>query len=668
MNKKIFITENQYRRIFLNEKTSIDDKADVINIINFLRSNGWSDWIIKGGNYGKNLYNCISGNHVYAMAMYNAITELNNTYIAPRVQTGVLVGGSFSSRLSGKMEICVKNKTYFPSQTCNQSAGGTYYSEATNFSDLADVISTKTISGYDASLILNNTTIYFDRSYILKDINDTFSSNKYAYNSGLFPDGYWNFLNTYFGTTNWSTILSKVKPITSGDLQTQTKGENSYEKNQPVKSVWESIGDCFTDYHCVLDVASIAVLAIPAVGPVVSMGLDFVNAASYGIEAANANTKEERDASIIAGGLTLLGGFLGGGPLVTKNIVTKGAANPKVYKYVDEVVERVNKSNLKSVSTDLANKEVVKIYQETAKKYGLNNSQILLAHDILNSWSKVDPNLAKMYSDALLQTNNKLTRSNLIKITSEPGFQKVLNKNGGDVITSLKAYSKTKAGKEALMEAGMFVVLMEVFQIPEVAQWLSKGINSVQHTFRPTTQTTIENEGYNWKATKEIFMSNSSSKDNTKLQNAFKKGWRPWTNWEETPTQEEISKARAWIAERPEYQTDTFKSWLLQQQQSILQSSIGGKIKKDQVELKPANPAERKENVRYVDNQQQMDALNGNLDKENKFDQKSLLNKWKEMEKLYQNENPGIKNNKSSGSKENQSSNTEERFDFSGNL
>jgi hypothetical protein len=645
MRKKILITENQYKRIFLNEKTSIDDKADVKNVIDFLRSNGWPEFIIKGGNYGKNLNNCVSGNHVYAQAMLNAITELNNTYIAPKVHTGVLVGGAFDSRVSGKMDVCVSNKDAFASQTCNQSAGGTYYSEATNFSKLAEVISDKKIGKFRASDVLNNTTIYFHYSKIQKHINDSYSMNKYAFNSYLFPDGFWNYLTTYFGTTNYNQILGRVKSFSSGDLSTQTSGLNSYEKEPKQKSVWESIGDCATDYHCVLDVASIAVLAIPAVGPVVSMGLDFANAASYGIEAANANTREERNAALIAGGLTLVGGFLGGGPVITKNILTKGAANPKVYKYVDEVIERVNKAELKSVASDFANKEVVKIYKETAEKYGLNNGQILLGHDILNMWGKIDPNLAKMYSEALVETNNKITKANLIKISTEPGFQKVLIKNGGDVITSLKAYSKTKAGKEALMEAGMFVVLMEVFKIPEVAKWLSKGINSVQHTFKPTTQTTIENEGYNWKATKEIFMSNSSSKDNVKLQNAFKKGWRPWTNWEETPTQEEISKARAWIAERPEYQTDTFKSWLLQQQQSLLQSSIGGKLKKTEIQLTPKNPEERKENVRYADNQKQMDALNGNLDPENKVNQKSLLDKWKQMEQQYQKELPQLEKN-----------------------
>ena len=91
-----------------------------------------------------------------------------------------------------------------------------------------------------------------------------------------------------------------------------------------------------------MDVASIAVLAIPAVGPMLSMGIDFANAATYGVDVYNAKTKEERDAAIIAGGLTLFGGILGGGVGQTKRILTKGSANPKVYLYADEVIRRID--------------------------------------------------------------------------------------------------------------------------------------------------------------------------------------------------------------------------------------------------------------------------------------------------------------------------------------
>ena len=40
-----------------------------------------------------------------------------------------------------------------------------------------------------------------------------------------------------------------------------------------------------------------------------------------------------------------------------------------------------------------------------------------------------------------------------------------------------------------------------------------------------------------------------------------------------------------------------------------------------------------------------MDALNGNLDPENKVNQKSLLDKWKQMEQQYQKELPQLEKN-----------------------
>jgi hypothetical protein len=100
-----------------------------------------------------------------------------------------------------------------------------------------------------------------------------------------------------------------------------------------------------------------------------------------------------------------------------------------------------------------------------------------------------------------------------------------LLQNNGDVVTSLKAYMKTIAGKEALQELGMYVILSEVLSEPEVAKWLSDKINLVQHSLKPTVQTNIKNDGYDWKSTKEIFLSDGSITDNTLLNNAYTKGW-----------------------------------------------------------------------------------------------------------------------------------------------
>ena len=119
---------------------------------------------------------------------------------------------------------------------------------------------------------------------------------------------------------------------------------------------WESVGnfvnDCIGDYHCMLDIASIVALAIPGVGLAVSAGLDFLNAASYGIEASTAKNVDDRNSAILAGILTSVGGFAGGGIKQTRKIVKYGSKNPKIYKYADEVAERIKKElpNIKNSS------------------------------------------------------------------------------------------------------------------------------------------------------------------------------------------------------------------------------------------------------------------------------------------------------------------------------
>ena len=587
MNRKIFITENQYKRIFSNDNFlfEADDKQDADNAKKFLRSIGWPNNIIGGS---------LSQNHVFAQSVLNAIRELNNVYIAEKVITGT----------KGKYDVCIAKPGL---GTCNVAAGGSLY-VAKDFSDLSNKISKMDIGGNKASDIVNNDTIYFQFSKLQNDLNAAFKYDKYAWKSEYFPEGWWNFFSTYFGTDNYSQIKNRVQKIPPYSIRNNKGTLNQYEKGT---SVWNYISDCFSDFHCVMDVASIAVLAIPAVGPMLSMGIDFANAATYGVDVYNAKTKEERDAAIIAGGLTLFGGILGGGVGQTKRILTKGSANPKVYLYADEVIRRIDNELplLKDVKSNVKNQKLVKIYKETAEKYGLKDSEFLLGHDIIDNFAKIDPKVAKIYSDALTTIESKVGRSNLLAVAKNKNFKNIVLQNNGDVVTSLKSFMKTTAGREALQELGMFVILSEVLSEPTVAKWLSDKINLVQHNLKPTVQTSIKNDGYDWKGTKEIFLSDGSVKDNTLLFNAYTKGWRPWTKSEETPNESETIKSREWLIKNPSFQTKKFKDWLSTQTSELMKKSISGKESLG-AEMVPVDVKNRKENVRYTDTKEEMDALN----------------------------------------------------------
>lgn len=594
MNRKIFITENQYKRIFSNDNFlfEADDKKDAENAKKFLRSLGWPNDIIGGS---------LSQNHVFAQSTLNAIRELNNL-IAEKVITGT----------KGNYGVCIAKAGL---GTCNVAAGGSLY-VAKDFSDLSNkffemVISTN-IGNIRASDIANNNTIYFQFGKLQNELNAYFKYDKYAFKSEYFPDGWWNFFSTYFGTDNYSEIKNRIQKIPSYSIPNNKGTINKYEKGT---SVWNYISDCFSDYHCVMDVASIAVLAIPAIGPMLSMGIDFANAATYGVDVYTAKSKEERDAAIIAGTLTLFGGFLGGGFGQTKRILTKGSANPKVYMYADEVIKRIDNELplLKDVKSNFKNQKLVKIYKETAEKYGLKDSEFLLGHDIIDNFAKIDPKVAKIYSDALTTIESKVGRSNLLAVAKNKNFKNIVLQNNGDVVTSLKSFMKTTAGKEVLQELGMFVILSEVLSEPTVAKWLSDKINLVQYSYQktfsqPEVQTTIRNDGYDWKGTKKMFFSDGSLKDNTLLFNAYKKGWRPWTNSEETPNDSDQIKSNEWLIKNPSFQTKNFKDWLSTITPDIKDKSFNSK-KIPPIEIPPVDVKDRKENVRYVDDKKMMDAL-----------------------------------------------------------
>ena len=54
-------------------------------------------------------------------------------------------------------------------------------------------------------------SFYFEWGEIVKDYTDAFKTDKDAYKSKLFPDGWWNFFNFWYKTDTFTTALSDVK-------------------------------------------------------------------------------------------------------------------------------------------------------------------------------------------------------------------------------------------------------------------------------------------------------------------------------------------------------------------------------------------------------------------------------------------------------------------------
>jgi len=547
----------------------------------------------------KNAEDIPSQNYLFARTAINAMKYLTDL-MADKVITGS----------KGATSICVTKLD----SGCKSS--NPYVTSSTYDINLSRILSSspiKTIYGeYPASWIMYDYGFYFNWEKIKKDLENKFKSDKFAYKSSLFPDGWWNYFTQTYGVGSegsFPQIISAIEKISYDDFD-KVSTINKYEDST---SIWEYLGDCFTDYHCVLDVTSIASLAIPGVGLAISAGIDFVNAASYGVEAYNADSEEEKDAALIACTLTLFGGLLGGGVSQTKRLVTKGNANPKIYKYADEVMDRVNKEipnakNLKELDPRKGNiiqrnlnkkqipEKLTKIYKETAEKYGLKDSEILIAHDILKDFSKIDPNIAQKYTEALNAITKKVDRASLTKFAQKPDFQKMLMSNNGDVVVTLSKYMKMVAKKEAVMEASLFAALTVAMEEPEVQQWVATKIIDLKAKVNPTVKNIVQSEGYDWGTVKEIFNSDSSGKDNSLLKKAWEQGWRPWPKGEEPTEMNVFETGILWLIENPKYQTETFKRNF---------SQIG--IDDVEREVKPEKEEDRREGVIYYDTKEELE-------------------------------------------------------------
>jgi len=343
-------------------------------------------------------------------------------------------------------------------------------------------------------------------------------------------------------------------------------------------SVAQWAGGCTEDFHCVLDVLSIAALALPGVGLAVSAGIDLLNGMSYGVEAYNATNSADRNAAILAGSLTMFGGFVGGGIKQTNKILKYGSIDPKIYEYASDVMSTVQKEykgakSLKSIDPtkglNVLGKKVdpklSEIYGQAAKKYGLNEEEVILAHDLLKNFSKIDPAIAKQYANALGDLESKIGKGNLVLLGKDKGLKTAIDASGGDIIEGLSKHMGKVARKEAVMEGALFIALTEAMEQPSVQKWIGEKYNMLKYSGRKDIRGLVEKEGYDWENTKEIFMSIStknpdgskndgysdkqSEQDNSLLKKAWEKGWRP-------------ELGRDWLIKNPKYQTKTFKNLL----------------------------------------------------------------------------------------------------------
>ena len=122
-----------------------------------------------------------------------------------------------------------------------------------------------------------------------------------------------------------------------------------------------------------------------------------------------------------------------------------------------------------------------------------------------------------------------------------------------------------------------------------------------------------------WATTKELFGSTGDTKDNSLLKKAWLKGWRPWSEGIENPTEEDVYVGFKWLLDNPKYQTEKFKSGV----------GMFGNTKKGKYMITPENEGDKEDGVIYIDDKEIVDIINNTdnniTDEEIKLSQNATL-------------------------------------------
>jgi hypothetical protein len=309
--------------------------------------------------------------------------------------------------------------------------------------------------------------------------------------------------------------------------------------------ILEGLGDfivyCAGDYHCWLDMASIAALAIPGVGIFVGGGIDILNTMAYLVEARKLEGSNKKLHYLMAAG-TMLGTI---SPVYKGyKVMSSGAkAGQAALKKFGEGYIKLTKGN------KLSNQDKVKkLYDDTIGKL-TNEKDKIMIQNYFKELSKAGPDVERMV--------RKIEGFNMSKGLD---LQEFLNKNPAkldefikkaddDLFTALDAFRRTRAGREALVQANLFVALGTV--LPPLILDGYKGYKELVKSGALQTasvgmmggiKSQVIAAGFDWDVTKETFgaiatedindddpnySNKKSGEDNDLLQRAWRAGWRP---------------------------------------------------------------------------------------------------------------------------------------------
>lgn len=418
-----------------------------------------------------------------------------------------------------------------------------------------------------------------NRKYILNDITNQMNEipeipasfkklGEYLITGENYAEAIKTLKDKFSYVTNTENLKKELDDLTKGFKQYIT-----YLKDDIATPIYDFFVECMKDWHCILDLASIAVLAIPGIGLALSAAIDIGNSAWYAVEYANAETPEEKKAALIAGGLTLFGGLMGGGLSQTRRLIKEANVNKQIYNYAADVMDLAKDG--KTYTKTQQKLEYDKIYD----KYKLTDSELKTATEIINEIKTYDVTLINQYTDALNAMGKDLNlsqRAELKNLMQRDDFVELLGKNNNDYVKTVKDYISKQAKKEAIVEGSLFFVLGKALEVPEVQYWVKDMSTYFTHKNRTDIRGRVEKEGYDWEVTKKLFgaistkddegnpnkdfTNQKSLADNTKLTKAWDSGWRPYKRRIRDPKPEDLQHGFDWLLDpnHEKYRTETF--------------------------------------------------------------------------------------------------------------
>lgn len=195
----------------------------------------------------------------------------------------------------------------------------------------------------------------------------------------VFPDGVYNFMNAWFGTTNYNSALNEINNKNTSGMNLVCKNASTVELSSNAISQKPMSASQMAKH--ILDGVSIVSVFLPFVGPFLAAGAQFGKAAIL----YNQGKKTEATVEIIFGILPLVGkipGVSATGEKLLGGIATKlGSATPLTTEEVkvvnsiinyDSIISSKILSKLESEAISLNQKTLAKSLVKQAESYGID--------------------------------------------------------------------------------------------------------------------------------------------------------------------------------------------------------------------------------------------------------------------------------------------------------